>query len=188
MDVARDTDSQALALLQRRDLRGFDLAYATYASRIRAFILRLSGRSDTADDILQEVFLRLAERGPELRRDSNLRAWLFTVARNAFLSRARILEPTGSECELESQPSQAVDTEARLLLTDVERALRSLRQEDRELLLLVGVEGMEPAEVGRVLNIDAATIRQRLARARSRLQVALERTPNPTSSEELVMK
>ncbi len=94
-----DPDEQALALLRQRDPRGFDLAYGAYGARVRAFLLRLSGRKDLADDLLQHTFLRLAERGPELRADSDLRAWLFTVARNAYLSKSRALRTTTATTE-----------------------------------------------------------------------------------------
>jgi RNA polymerase sigma-70 factor (ECF subfamily) len=175
--VAQTSDKSILALLRRRDPRGFDQAYATYATRIYGFLLRLSGQRDVADDLLQHSFLRLAERGPELRPDSDLRAWLFTVARNAYLSQKRGVERVGENDALEVIRDYAADVEARLMLGDVERALEALRLEDRELLLLVGVEGFEPQEVARILGIDNAALRQRLARARARLLVVLERLP-----------
>jgi RNA polymerase sigma-70 factor (ECF subfamily) len=172
--MPKGADSPILALLRRRDPRGFDLAYEMYAARVHAFLRRLSRRADLADDLLQLTFLRLAERGPELRADSDLRAWLFTVARNAFLSERRgavlDLNPAGPETLASPTP----DAEARLLLGDVERALDGLRLEDRELLLLVGVEGFEPTAVAAMLGVDPATLRKRLERARSRLLAELD--------------
>ncbi len=176
--MAADADDQTVSLLRRRDPRGFDRAYDAYAVRVHAFLLRLSGRRDVADDLLQHTFLRLAERGPELRPGSDLRAWLFTVARNAYLSQTRALGGDRDDGALESLASPPPDVEARLLLGDVERALSTLRLEDRELLLLVGAEGMEPADVARMIGIDPTALRQRLARARSRLLAALESLPS----------
>jgi len=162
-------------MLRKRDPRGFDTLYSKYAARVRGFLLRLSRRQDLADDLLQQTFVSLAEHGPELRADSNLRAWLFTVARNAYMSHARHVE-TGS---INEGPYALTDPtpeiEARLLLGDLEAALGTLRVEDRELLLLVGVEGLEPVEAAEVLGINATALRQRLARARSRLLAELER-------------
>ena len=175
--MASGPDEEAVAWLRRRDPRGFDLAYAAHAARVRAFLLRLSGRKDVADDLLQHTFLRLAERGPELTAGSDLRAWLFTVARNAYFGRVRAMGAESDDAALEGLASPAPDVEARLLLGDVERALGALRIEDRELLLLVGVEGMEPAQVARILDVDPATLRQRLSRARARLLASLERLP-----------
>lgn len=170
-------DSEALALLRRRDPRGFDLAYSAYAGPLLGFLTRLSGRRDVAEDLVQHAFLRLAERGPELARDSDLRAWLYAVARNAYLSLVRRTPAELDESALEALANPPADVEARLLLGDVERALAALRFEDREVLLLVAVDGLERDAVARLLGIDAAALRQRLSRARSRLLAELERQP-----------
>jgi RNA polymerase sigma-70 factor (ECF subfamily) len=161
--------------LRRRDPRGFDGAYAAYAGPLLAFLRRLTRRQDLAEDFLQQVFLRLAERGPELRPDSDLRAWLFAVARNAFLSHVRREPAAPVEGGLELLVEPAPDVEGRLLLGDVERALAALRLEDREVLLLVAVEGLERDAVARLLGIAPDALRQRLARARARLLAELDR-------------
>jgi RNA polymerase sigma factor (sigma-70 family) len=172
--MADGPEKEALRLLRRRDPYGFELAYRAHAARLHAFLLRLSGRRDVADDLLQLTFVRLAERGPDLRPDSDLRAWLFTVARNAHTSLLRGT-PVASQEPLEALESPPPDVEARLLLGDVEGALSRLRVEDRELLLLVGVEGLEPSAVAVMLGLSQVALRQRLARARSRLLVELGR-------------
>jgi RNA polymerase sigma factor (sigma-70 family) len=172
--MAESSEKEALRLLRRRDPRGFELAYRAHAARLHAFLFRLSGRRDVADDLLQQTFVRLAERGPDLRPDSDLRAWLFTVARNAHTSLRRSA-PMLAEEPLESLASPPPDVEGRLLLGDVESALARLRVEDRELLLLVGVEGLEPFAVAGMLGLTQVALRQRLARARSRLLAELGR-------------
>lgn len=179
--MASAADLEALALLRRRDARGFELAYAAHAGPLLGFLARLSGRRELAEDLLQHVFLRLAERGPELARDSDLRAWLYAVARNAYLSHARRAPAEADDAALEALSSPPPDVEARLLLGDVERALGALRLEDREVLLLVAVDGLEREAIARLLGIDAAALRQRLSRARSRLLAELER-PSVTQS------
>jgi RNA polymerase sigma-70 factor (ECF subfamily) len=170
-------DQETLTLLRRRDPRGFDQAYATYGARLFGFLTRLLGRTERhlAEDLLQQTFLKLAEHGPELRADSDLRAWLFTVARNAFLGQMRGRRATAESPSLELVADFAPDAEARLMLGDVEQALSRLRLDDRELLLLVGVEGLEPLAVSKLLGLEPATLRKRLARARQRLLLELER-------------
>jgi RNA polymerase sigma-70 factor (ECF subfamily) len=170
------SDRDIVGLLRRRDPRGFDLAYAAYAGPLLGFLRRLTGRPELAEDLLQHVFLRLAERGPELRHDSDLRAWLYAVARNAYSSEARRPPLVGDEVALEVLASPPADVEARLLLGDVERALAALRLEDREVLLLLAVEGLDRDAVARLLGVDAVALRQRLSRARSRLLAELERS------------
>ena len=170
-------DHAILALLGRRDPRGFDQAYERYGARLFSFLTRLLGREHRhlAEDLLQQTFLRLAEHGPELRPDSDLRAWLYTVARNAFLGQLRGRKLERDSQSLELVTSYSPDAEARLMLGDVEAALSRLRLEDRELLLLVGAEGLEPLAVSRLLGTEPATLRKRLERARQRLLQELER-------------
>jgi RNA polymerase sigma-70 factor (ECF subfamily) len=167
-------DERLVTLLRRRDRRGVDEAYAAYARRVFGFLCRLSGDRELALDLLQQVFLRLAERGPELRRDSDLRAWLFAVARNAYLSHRR-RHPPVDDTAVEALASLSPDVEARLLLGDIERALAALRLEDREVLLLIGVEGLDHEVVAKLLHLRPAALRQRLSRARARLFAELER-------------
>lgn len=175
--MAPNPDDEMLRLLSRRDPRGFDLAYAKYGGRLFSFLKRLLGHGqlELAEDLLQQTFLRLAERGPELRPDSDLRAWLYTVARNAFLGQMRGRKLATEAVNLELVADYSADAEARLMLGDVEQALTRLRLEDRELLLLVGAEGLEPLAVSRILEVEPATLRKRLARARQRLLQELER-------------
>lgn len=170
-------DAETLRLLRRRDARGFDRAYATYGARLLGFLARLAGpgQRHLAEDLLQQTFLKLAEHGPELRAGSDLRAWLYTVARHAFLGHVRGRRRELTEPSLELLTQIQPEAEARLLLGDVEAALSRLKLEDRELLLLVGVEGMEPLTVARMLELEPATLRKRLDRARNRLLSELER-------------
>lgn len=175
--MAPNPDQETLTLLGRRDPHGFDQAYAKYGARLFSFLCRLVGRADRhlAEDLLQQTFLRLAEHGPELRADSDLRAWLYTVARNAFLGQMRGRRLAAEAVNLELLADYSPDVEARLMLGDVEQALSRLRVEDRELLLLVGAEGLEPLTVAKLLGIEPPTLRKRLERARQRLLQELER-------------
>jgi RNA polymerase sigma-70 factor (ECF subfamily) len=174
MPEVRDQD--ALALLRRRDARGFDLAYERYAERIFGFLARLSRSRTLAEDLLQHTFLRLAEHGPSLRPNSDLRAWLFSVARNAFHShvRARGVAARLEATSLPEPGALSVAPESRLAVADLERALGRLSHEDRELLLLLGVEDLSHAEAAEVLGVDQATVRKRVSRARARFAQTLD--------------
>jgi len=181
-------DQETLTLLRRRDPRGFDQAYAKYGPRLFSFLTRLLGRTErhVAEDLLQQTFLKLAEHGPELRADSDLRAWLYTVARNAFLGQVRGRRLMAEGPALELVADVAPDAEARLMFGDVEAALSRLRLDDRELLLLIGAEGLEPLAASRLLGLEPATLRKRLERARQRLLVELERAePRATAAKEV---
>src|SRR6188768_889817 len=179
-------DQEALMLLERGDIRGFDLAYARYAQPVFGFLVRLSGSRALAEDLFQHTFMRLAEAGPRLRVDSNLRAWLFTVARNAFHSHARAQKVEArADRELSMiQPVIGVGPESNLALAELERALSALGESDRELLLLFGVEGLSHAELAEVLALDPVTVRKRVSRARARLAEALDEDGRVVSKSE----
>lgn len=172
-------DREALALLERRDPRGFDVAYARYSERIFGFLVRLSKSRVVAEDLFQQTFLRLAEAGPSLRPDSDLRAWLFSVARNAYYGyfRTRGVEARAGDTLHFERGSSAFSPDSGLALSELERALCRLPADVRELLLLIGVEGLSHGEVARILNIDQVTVRKRVSRARARLAAALDEAP-----------
>ena len=71
------------------ELAEFDRTYAEMHPRILGFLLRLSGRRDTAEDLAQETWLKFAKAAPSLPKDTNVPAYLFTIARNAFVSHRR---------------------------------------------------------------------------------------------------
>lgn len=173
-------DQDALVLLRQQDERGFDLVYERYAERIFGFLVRLSRSRSVAEDLLQHTFLRLAESGPRLRPDSDLRAWLFAVARNAYHSHARSLgvearfDPMLAWEPLVSERGHSAHPESGLALQELERALGRLAAADRELLLLIGVEGLSYAEMAAVQGSDAVTVRKRVSRARARLAQILD--------------
>ncbi|MBW2465255.1 MAG: sigma-70 family RNA polymerase sigma factor, partial [Deltaproteobacteria bacterium] len=82
-------DTRLVAALRRGDREAFDAIYDRYRPRVFAFLGRLSGDRVLAEDLLQETFVRLARRAPDLDAATRLRPWLFTVARNLFLDHRR---------------------------------------------------------------------------------------------------
>ena len=176
VEMPETRDREVLLLLEQGDPRGFDLAYARYAERIFGFLLRLSGSRAVAEDLFQHTFMRLAQAGARLRADSDLRAWLFSVARNAFHSHARSRN-VEARADIELMPAPrgtGASPDSGLALDELERALAGLHAGDRELLLLFGVEGLSHAELAAVLELDQVTVRKRISRARARLAEALD--------------
>jgi RNA polymerase sigma-70 factor (ECF subfamily) len=176
-----EPDSALLERLARGDARAFDAIYAEHRPRVYSFLVRLSGRRDVAEDLLQETFLRLATRAGSLRPDTRIGAWLYTVARNLFLDdrRSRVVDRDKlTELRAVGREEGGVSPFEALAATEAERALEhalaALPLAQREVLLLVAVEKMSPAEVATMLGATAETVRQRLSRARAMLAEALE--------------
>ena len=122
--------------------------------------------------------MRLAANARRLAPDSDPGAWLFTVARNlyvskqrwALLDRARLSElgwfGRGAAAPAASPLEAACSHEQQRKL---ERALAALARADREVVLLIAVEGFSAQEAGAMLALDPASVRKRLSRARARL-------------------
>lgn len=179
------TDEQSLVDgLRRGDASTFDRVYSAYNPRIFAFLLRLSGRRDTAEDLAQETWMKLAKAAPGLREDTTLAALLFTIARNAYLSHRRwaMLDlsrivvvglETVAAAATDATPDEAHERARAIAL--LEQALAELPVASREVLLLVGVEGLEQEEVARILGVSYDALRKRLSRARTELADKMER-------------
>jgi len=177
--VAPSPDAEIIAALVRGETRAFDDVYARLRAPVFAFLVRLTGRVALAEDLMQETWLRLARLAPELPPHTELRPWLFTVARNLYLSHRRwaVLD-TDRLRELGLLPTPAVPSPFETLAADnteraLERAIARLPLEQREVLLLCGVSGFDPAQAARMLGVTPEAARQRLARARAKLRESL---------------
>ncbi len=171
-----------IAGLAAGDERAFDRVFDEWRPRLYSFLSRLTGRRDVAEDLVQEAFMRLAAHARELPEETTVKAWLFHVARNLYvdwlrsrkLDAARTAELTA--VSLAAAPGAgpfealAADEAGRAL----ERALAALPAPLREILLLVGVEGMAPHEAAEVCGLTPEAARKRLQRARDALTASLE--------------
>jgi RNA polymerase sigma factor (sigma-70 family) len=178
--LAAQAEVDWVAGLRRGETAAFDVVFAAYRRRLYAYLVRMTRRRDVAEDLLQETFLRLAQHAKRLAEDTRLGAWLFTVAHRLVQSwgRAQAVRaqlagdlPAEEAATTDRSPLEAVaDSQTQLAL---ERAFAALPPAYREVALLVGIEGMQPAEVADVLGIRADAVRQRLARARAQLSELL---------------
>ena len=176
-------DAALVEGLRAGDAAAFDCVYELYRPRLFAFLLRLSRRREVAEDLLDETWLRLVTHARSLRPDTRLAAWLFTVARNLYWThrRSSLLEDAATaELTLwparEHWPSPFDLASTRELAQRVERALATLPARQREVLLLVGHEGLTPGEAAAVCGVTPEALRQRLSRARAALADALDRS------------
>jgi RNA polymerase sigma-70 factor, ECF subfamily len=186
-----DQDSELALVEQLRagDETAFDAVYDAFNLRLFTFLLRLSRRRDVAEDLLEETWLRLVKHAHRLRPGTRLGPWLFTVARNLHVSyvRSRLIEDSTTAGLMGLWPfnvertSPFEATAANELERRIERALASLPMPSREVLLLVGVAGLEHADAAAVCGITPEALRQRLHRARVLLAKALDADTRATS-------
>jgi RNA polymerase sigma-70 factor, ECF subfamily len=138
---------------------------------LRAFAISLTGNVDQADDLVQEAIVRGLSHLHSFTPGTNLQAWLFTILRNqfhtAFRRRKREVEdPDGAMASLLSTPPEQ---HGHLDFEDFRAALAKLSVEQREVLLLVGAEGLSYEEAAEICGTKIGTIKSRMNRARARL-------------------
>jgi RNA polymerase sigma-70 factor (ECF subfamily) len=150
----------------------FEAVYAAQKGPVYAFLARLSGDVNVAADLFQNVWLKLARHARRLRPDTNVRAWLLTVARREFISYRRAQALDLSRLLAFDRPAASLDC-ADPRLSDLAAALARLGDRDRELLLLISVDGLDGEQAALALGVSAVALRQRLARARKRLSEVL---------------
>ena len=185
-ELDRDAERELVSRLRAGDADAFDAVYAEYNTRLFAFLARLSRNRATAEDLLEETWLRLVSHAERLREDSQLGAWLFTVARNLYVSycRSRMLEDVHAPDLIGLWPSGCPsspfeETAGHELGVRLEAALAELPLQYREALLLVAIEGLTPSEAAQVCGVSGEAMRQRLSRGRAMLAERLRRTEQP---------
>lgn len=138
---------------------------------LRAFARGLSGDASAADDLVQETVIKAWSKFHLYQQGTNLRAWLFTILRNTFLStqRKRAREVSDSEGSFAARLATKPDHDGRLALQELNAALHQLPVEQREALLLVGALGFSVEEAAETCGCAAGTIKSRANRGRATL-------------------
>jgi len=143
-----------------------------YQRRIAGFVYAITGRSDSVEDLAQQVFIKMVRALDRLQAPAQFESWLFRLARNTCIDHLRrqklrrIFLPFAPEHENVPEPEGAVDSEE---LDALKHALEQLRPQDRALLALVQ-EGRSHGEIAESLNTTIAAVKARLHRAREHLR------------------
>lgn len=152
--------------------------------RLRRYALKLSRSADLADDLVQSACER-ALRTAAKPGDAPLDAWMFRILRNLHFDRLRHDQARGIAVDIDEQHELAhqdgsAASDARLVLDRVRDAIDRLPAEQREVLLLVCMEGLAYRDAAEVLGVPVGTVMSRLARARLKLAELAGLTPAPT--------
>ena len=144
---------------------------------LKKFAYKLTLNMADAEDLLHNTCVRALEKKHLFKEGSNLFKWTSRIMYNLFVSNYR--RKTKFETQYDPDTyleKQSVDAgqDTKIEVMQVESAMNTLTDEHKEILILVCVQGMEYAEVAKNLDIPVGTVRSRLSRARSNLQLALQ--------------
>lgn len=167
---------------------GFDTVYRAFHPRILRYLARLIG-PDEAEDVTQEVFVRISRSLNELRDESQLSTWIYRIATNAAIDRVRSAEyrsarrssPMEGSCEsgtVVAIESADVSVEQQAIRKEmsgcVQRLVNRLPESYRTVLVLSDMEGLKDREISEVLGVTTEAAKIRLHRARAKLKKSLD--------------
>ncbi len=187
---ARQPDAYEATLVdrcRRRDMEAFGKLVDAYQNRVFGFVRRMINNPEEAADVTQDVFVRAFQNFDRFDGRSSLRTWLFRIAYNLCIDRARrsdrrvtevaLIEPgdegeTMDIADVRWQPEQfALDDE---LMAVLEQGIRSMSEKLRSVLLLHDREEMPYEEIAKLLDVPIGTVKSRVFLARAHLQNTLK--------------
>lgn len=138
---------------------------------LRAFARSLAGHADQADDLVQETLVKAWKNRSTFAAGSNLKAWLFAILRNTYLSerRKRKHEVSDEDGALAAQLSVPDQQSGHMDFVDFSAAFARLPADQREALILIGAEGFSYEEAALMCGCAVGTIKSRVNRSRARL-------------------
>ena len=172
-------DPAVLRKAQKGDERAFAIILRTYETPVYNYVLRLTGDKVLAEDLTQEVFLRVFQGLPRFSLRCKFTTWLFQVTKNRVLDELRAKErrpvaPVNIDdvppLEVVDQPVERVEA-----IDALWRAIEALPVDLKMALLLRDVVGLSYNEIADSLEITLATVKWRIFKAREDVQVALAR-------------
>lgn len=170
---SRNNDEELFTLMTQGDKGAFVELYTRYRSRIYAYVLRMLGDRDRANDVFQETFIRIYNRCHDHDRTmSNVSAYIFTTARNLCLNAIRNTKPSTpieDYHEVVFQPSHENLELAEL----VKRALDLLPPRHREAFVLREYDGLTYQEICEITGQSLAAVKVHIYRAKEKLRKIL---------------
>jgi RNA polymerase sigma-70 factor (ECF subfamily) len=159
-------------------------ALHTYVKSLRRYAMAMTRDSSEADDLVQECLKRALIYIHNGREIQNLRAYLFTILNNVYADELSRKRRTGTVVSIDSETIRLAAPpcqNARMECRDLSWALNQLPAEQKEVVLLIGLEGLSYQTAAEVLGIPIGTVMSRLSRGRNALRRLLEgRTPADT--------
>ena len=167
------------------DVPDFQASLLAAVPHLRAFAIGLCGKTDSADDLVQETLVRAWANRTGFQPGTNLNAWLYTILRNAFYSefRKRRHEVADTDGQYSATLAHRPVQESHIAFQEFRVALAKLPDDQREALLLVGSSGLSYEAAAQICACALGTMKSRVYRARTRLAAMLSVTASELHRE-----
>jgi RNA polymerase sigma-70 factor, ECF subfamily len=183
-------DEDLMVLYQRGEVRAFEILLVRHRKPLYNFILRYLGDKETAEDLLQEAFMRVIRGAEAYKRQAKFTTWLYTIARNLCVDQTRRRkhrkhasldapldagEESGSLLDVIPSKEMSSDRKSvnKQLHETMQRAIAGLSEEQREVFLMREFLDMPFKQIADVVGVPENTVKSRMRYALERLQEAL---------------
>lgn len=174
----REVDIALVRACQQGDMRAFEQLFRLCRDPVFRLAYRFTGNRDDAEDLTQDIFVKVFEHIGSFRCESSFATWLYRLAVNTCLNFKRDAKPAeslGVADELEDTESPEVIWERVELQREIEAEIAALPTPLRVAFVLVVLEGMPYRDAAQILNLSIDAIRMRVSRARQILRERLGR-------------
>lgn len=182
-------DEELLRRFNAGDAAAFEVLLQRYKGPVYNFLLRSVRRPDVAEDLLQDVFLRVVQRADQFQGNSKFSTWLYAIARNLCIDTSRKMAhrrhpsldaPAGNpdgqpllERLAAANPGADRESVSRELGERIARAVEELPEDQREVFLMRQVQHLPFKEIATIVEVPENTVKSRMRYALERLQQAL---------------
>jgi len=173
----KEIDTALVRACQRGDIEAFEQIFRVYRNPVFRLAYRFTGNRDDAEDLTQEIFLKVFENIGFFRYESSFATWLYRIAVNTCMNFQRDKKPAeslGVTDDLGSSVSPEAICERGELQRKIEAEIASLPSPLKIAFLLVVVEGMTYREASEILGLSVDALRMRVSRARQILREKLK--------------
>jgi RNA polymerase sigma factor (sigma-70 family) len=177
--LTRVTDEALMCAVRDGDVGKLGTLYERHHVALFDYLSRMIGNRTAAEDLLQDVFVRMLKYRGTFRNDGRFESWMFHLARNAradyFRRRAAVeLNDDGLDAPIDAPgPAHLVERDEQTAL--LRRALLQLREDRRELIILARYRGMKRDAIAELLGVDVSTVNVRIHRAVKELRDIVQR-------------
>lgn len=173
----RSADELLVVRCQLGEPEAFDDLIARWHGPLWQYIRRMSGRDDEAEDILQDVWLRVIRGIARVRDGSRLRGWLFGITRRVLMDRLRrqYAMPPASDLNTDDLAAEPDPPDREPSLEALDAAIETLPLTEREILTLFYLRDLSLVEIADTLKIPIGTVKSRLFRARRMARAVIQR-------------
>lgn len=184
-------DEDLMVLYQKGEVRAFEILLVRHRKPLYNFILRYLGDKETAEDLLQEAFMRVIKGAEAYKRQAKFTTWLYTIARNLCVDQTRRRkhrkhasldapldagEESGSLLDVIPSKEMASDRKSvnKQLHETMQRAIAGLSEEQREVFLMREFLDMPFKQIADVVGVPENTVKSRMRYALDKLRLELD--------------